>query len=88
LRRERTLEFLAAARQARATVAARLARRTSGASDADRMIAGALAANADPWPEAKAIVTDATPDPAAARALADIGAREDEKATAQAATST
>jgi hypothetical protein len=52
------------------------------------MIAGALSANADLWPEAKAIVTDATPDTAAARALAHIGAREDEKTTAQAATST
>jgi uncharacterized protein len=71
-----------------ATIAARLARRTSVASDADLAIAAALSADGDPWPEAKAIVTDGTPDRSAARALAHIGGRENGKPTVQAATST
>ncbi|GAA0808272.1 bifunctional aminoglycoside phosphotransferase/ATP-binding protein [Spirilliplanes yamanashiensis] len=56
-----------------AEVAERLARRageTYRASDADAVIAAALAAEADPWPEATAVPTDGTPDDSVENALA------------------
>jgi hypothetical protein len=55
---------------AAATVVDRLARRTGDASDADVVIAAAMSADADPWPQARAIVTDQVPDRSADRALA------------------
>lgn len=60
---------------AEATVNARLAGRTGGASDADAVIAAAMAADADPWPEATVIDTDELPDRSRERALAEVGAQ-------------
>ncbi|MEV4702933.1 AAA family ATPase [Actinoplanes sp. NPDC049316] len=54
-----------------ATVSARLARRTPGASDADAAIAAALAADGDAWPEACPIRTDG-PEPALDAAIGAI----------------
>ncbi|MEU8233173.1 AAA family ATPase [Actinoplanes sp. NPDC048967] len=55
-----------------ATVVDRLARRTGDASDADASIAAAMSADADPWPQARQIITDQVPDRSAERALAVI----------------
>jgi predicted kinase len=57
---------------AAATVIDRLAHRTGDASDADPAIAAAMSADADPWPQAQAIITDQDPDRSADRALAVI----------------
>jgi uncharacterized protein len=57
---------------ATATVIDRLARRTGDASDADASIAAAMSADADPWPQARQIITDQVPDRSAERALAVI----------------
>jgi aminoglycoside phosphotransferase family enzyme/predicted kinase len=61
---------------AAATVAARLAGRTGGASDADAVIAAAMTADADPWPEATVIDTDDPPDRSRERALAEVETRD------------
>ncbi|RZU53537.1 hypothetical protein EV385_5466 [Krasilnikovia cinnamomea] len=56
-----------------ATVAQRIAGRTGDpqeVSDADAMIAAVLAAEADPWPQARTIATDTTPEASMNAALA------------------
>ncbi|HEY8453773.1 MAG: AAA family ATPase [Micromonosporaceae bacterium] len=51
-------------------VAARLRDRARDVSDADERIAAAMAAHADPWPQAHTIRTDRTPDRSVAEAAA------------------
>lgn len=53
-------------------VADRLRRRTGSVSDADAHIAAAMAARADPWPDALELRTDLTPDPSVRRAEAAV----------------
>jgi aminoglycoside phosphotransferase family enzyme/predicted kinase len=56
-----------------ATAAARIeSRPTSDASDATPAVAAALAARADPWPEAIALDTSDSPDQVSARALVSV----------------
>lgn len=61
------------------TVAARLTRHGPGISDADQVIAAALSADADPWPEATVIVTDERPDTSGRQVLAALGAAGDDR---------
>ena len=59
-------------------VAARLRARAVGdPSDADRVVAAALARNADPWPEATAVNTAGSPADALGRALTTLRAEVD-----------
>ncbi|HET8682418.1 MAG TPA: AAA family ATPase [Micromonosporaceae bacterium] len=51
-------------------VAARLARRPPGRSDAGTRIAAAMAADTEPWPQATTVNTEAAPDRCVAQALA------------------
>ncbi|WP_438865836.1 AAA family ATPase [Paractinoplanes atraurantiacus] len=55
-----------------ATVAERLARRHSGVSDADAVIASAMSASFAPWPEAVEIATEEDPDKSLARACTTV----------------
>lgn len=69
---ERTYSELTALRcSAPAALAAeRLRSREPGWSDADPEVAAAMAAGADPWPEAQTVPTTGTPEEALSRALA------------------
>ena len=71
-------ELIALQCSAPAEVAAeRLRSRQPGWSDADPEVAAAMAAHADPWPEAQNVPTTGTPEEAVSRALAVLQAPRD-----------